>query len=111
MGVATFTQRAEFPIGNSARLCVGTLAMSASYATNGDTVDFQGDLAVPEGGVQLGGVPAGIALEWDGTNQKVKAYRNKNPADAGGADIAFPEVANAVNLSTSVCECWVILST
>lgn len=29
----------------------------------------------------------------------VKAYRQKDPAAAGGADIALPEVANAVDLS------------
>jgi hypothetical protein len=43
----------------------------------------------------------GIIFETDYTNKKVKAYRQKDPADAGGADIALPEVANAVSLSSA----------
>jgi hypothetical protein len=42
---------------------------------------------------------AGIIFEFDKANLKVKAYRQKDPAAAGGADIALPEVANAVDLS------------
>ena len=42
----------------------------------------------------------GYVFEWDKTNQKIKAYRQKDPAAPGGADIPMPEVANAVDLST-----------
>lgn len=42
---------------------------------------------------------AGIVFEWDKTNSKVKAFRQKDPGAVGGADIALPEVANGVDLS------------
>jgi hypothetical protein len=42
---------------------------------------------------------AGYVFEVDKTNSKIKAYDQKDPAAAGGADIALPEVANAVNLA------------
>lgn len=43
---------------------------------------------------------AGYVFEVDYANSKIKAYRQKDPANAGGADIALPEVANAVDLSS-----------
>lgn len=45
---------------------------------------------------------AGIVFEWDKTNSKIKAFRQTDPAAAGGADVALVEVANAVNLATPV---------
>lgn len=42
---------------------------------------------------------SGYVAEYDHTNQKIKAYRQKDPAAAGGADIALPEVGNGVDLS------------
>ena len=38
-------------------------------------------------------------FSWDKANAKVLAYRQKDPAAAGGADIPLPEVANAVDMS------------
>jgi hypothetical protein len=107
MGVATFTQRNEFPIGNSGRLVTGTLTMSNSYATGGDTLDLQGDVGAAEGSLIIGSVAGGRALEWDGTNQKVLAYQD----NAAAAAAALGQVANATNLSTVAAECWAILPT
>lgn len=42
---------------------------------------------------------SGYVFAYDATNKKVLAYRTKDPANAGGADIVMQEVANAVNLS------------
>jgi hypothetical protein len=71
-----------------------------TYATNGVAVtvaqlEFPGTIAELDIGPS-----AGIIYEWDKTNSKVKAYRQKDPGAAGGADIALPEVANGVDLSS-----------
>jgi hypothetical protein len=109
MGVATFTQVLDtIPLGGSNKLYVGTLTMSSSYATNGDTIDWPGDWAatggVTDARVQLSDT-GGRVLEYDGTNGKVKAYQDNGTATAA----ALPEVANATNLSAIVAECWIIL--
>lgn len=69
-----------------------------TYATNGVAITAaQVGLGVLE---QLIVSPAaGYVFEWDKTNGKIKAYDQKDPAAAGGADIALPEVGNAVNLA------------
>lgn len=48
------------------------------------------------------GTAGGILFEWIKSSGLVKAYRQKDPAAAGGADIALPEVANAVDISANV---------
>lgn len=108
MGVATFTQSGDpLQLGGSLRLYTGSITLSASYATGGDTVDFPGDVSLADGRVMLGGVGTGRVVEWDGANQKVKAYQDNATATAA----ALPEVANATNLSTIVVECWALIST
>jgi hypothetical protein len=108
MGAAAFTQYGDpIPLEGSSRLLRGSIALSASYATGGDTIDWPGDLNVPDGGVMLGGVGGGRVLEYDGANQKVKAYQDNGTATAA----ALPEVANATNLSTVSVECWVLGAT
>lgn len=76
----------------------GTITFDSSYATGGEAItaallelNIVEDLRVDPS--------AGYVFEWDKTNAKIKAYRQKDPAAAGGADIALPEVANAVDLS------------
>jgi hypothetical protein len=72
------------------------------YATNGVAVTPQQlELASEIRDLDIGSA-AGIIFEYDKTNGKIKAYRQKDPAAAGGADIALPEVANGVDLSTTV---------
>jgi hypothetical protein len=44
----------------------------------------------------------GIVFEYVPATGKVKAYRQRDPAAAGGADIALPEVTNAVDLTAVV---------
>jgi hypothetical protein len=50
----------------------------------------------------------GYIFETDYTNSKIKAYDQKDPAAAGGADIALPEVGNSVNLGSVVARALVI---
>jgi hypothetical protein len=71
-----------------------------TYATNGVSFTKASfDLPVSVDDVVI--YPAGgYVFEVDKTNSKVKAYRQKDPGNAGGADIALPEVANAVDLSS-----------
>jgi len=65
------------------RAVFGTLAMSASYATNGDTVTPGGyGLGTLDALVFLG-QPAGYTLYFDKTNLKVKAYRGGGFTPAG----------------------------
>jgi hypothetical protein len=79
----------------------GTLTLG-SYATNGVAV-AKADFELPVSLDRLEIDPAGgYVFEWDKANGKVKAYRQKDPANAGGADIPLPEVANAVNLAAII---------
>lgn len=71
-----------------------------TYATNGVAVtptSFELPSTIRSLQIQSAG---GYVFEWDKTNAKIKAYRQKDPAAAGGADIALPEVANGVDLSS-----------
>lgn len=107
MGAAAFTQKGDaITLGGTNRLLFGTVAMSSSYATGGDTLDMPGDISLGEGSVLIGQA-GGYVLEYDGTNAKVKAYRDNGTATAA----ALPEVAAAVNLSAVSAECWAIVTT
>lgn len=69
------------------------------YATNGVVVTpAQFELAGEIHDLDLG-TPAGYTLEWVPSTGKIKAYRQKDPGSAGGADVPLVEVANAVDLS------------
>lgn len=73
-----------------------------TYATNGVTVAASNfELPVRLDHLELNPA-AGLVFEWDKTNGKVKAYRQKDPANAGGADIALTEVATAFDLSAAI---------
>lgn len=80
----------------------GKVTMPASYATGGDTItakslgmsQFMAGQISPAAGVVFE-----FVIQTDPSTAKIKAYRQKDPAAAGGADIALPEVGNAVDLS------------
>lgn len=78
----------------------GTISLN-TYATNGIAIAAS-DLGLRSLDHLDVGCSAGIIPEWDKTNGKIKAYRQKDPAAAGGADIALPEVTNAIDLSAVV---------
>lgn len=54
------------------------------------------------------GAAAGYEFQVDYTNSKILAYRQKDPANAGGADIPLTEVANGVDLSAVVVRAFAI---
>lgn len=66
-----------------------------SYVANGYAIAVAGYEKLK---AVVGSFP-GYTTWWDEPNQKLKIFRQKDPANAGGADIALPEVAAAVDLS------------
>lgn len=50
----------------------------------------------------------GYLFETDYTNKKVKARWQTDPADTGGADVVFKEVANSTNMTAVVARALVI---
>jgi hypothetical protein len=71
-----------------------------TYATNGVAVTKTTfDLPVSLDDLRIDPT-GGYVFEWDKTNAKIKAYRQKDPAAAGGADIPLPEVGNGVDISS-----------
>lgn len=72
----------------------GTIVMSNSYATNGDTLDLSTFLS--EIDIVLPGTRSGYQFAWDKANKKVKAFWNDFDA---GADAALIEVTNTTDLS------------
>lgn len=80
----------------------GTVTMTSSYATNGDTLTAaELGLDAIEGAVvgNAGGYVFEAVRTPGSSDIKIKAYRQKDPGNAGGADIPLPEVGNAVDLS------------
>lgn len=73
----------------------GTIVADNSYANGGELVDATGNTSFDFLDVKA----PGYLVTFDPATQKIKIYRQKDPANAGGADIAFVEVANAVDLS------------
>lgn len=97
MGAATFTKTANVPVGvwGDKRVAKGQLALSASYATGGDTLDLKTvgltevtELYVNASNALLGG--SGLSLALGGT---------KNAPLLIASDALNTEVANATNLS------------
>lgn len=69
------------------------------YATNGIAVagsQFELYHSLSDLDIRPAG---GYIFEWVKSTGKVKAYRQKDPGNAGGADIALPEVGDTVDLS------------
>lgn len=80
----------------------GTVTLG-TYAPGGDTVTIQDQDAGHEAGEwirQLKIELPGYVGQWVRSSQKHKLYLQKDPAAAGGADIALPEVG-AVDLSAN----------
>lgn len=97
----TKSQTKEFIVGahdgKQLVIEIGTVAFDNSYPTNGEAVTFGTNMREPLGAVLA--PTAGYVFEYDAANKKIKAFRQKDPAAAGGADIALPEVGNTTDLS------------
>lgn len=82
---------------------IGTLTFSGNYAAGGDALAIRAATGVSARNWKSRNDPthvmiqgkAGHLYEYDAAAKKVLVRRNKNPADAGGADIPFPELAAA----------------
>lgn len=77
--------------------------MDSSYATGGETLTASdlGLKTVLTASIQQKTVGTTIRVfQYDLANSKILAFQQKDPAAAGGADIALPEVANTTDLST-----------
>lgn len=98
--VATVTETHE--VGDTLKQYFGTIALDSSYPTGGEAIDVSGneqiDFLIARGGGTTA-TGAGYVYEWDAPNQKLLAFRTKDPGNAGGADIVLQQVANAVDLS------------
>lgn len=86
----------DIPIGESLHLYSGTISIS-SYTNGGEPLDPGGNSKLKRLQTGAGG---GYVTSFDPATQKIKVFRQKDPAAAGGADIALPEVANGVDLSS-----------
>lgn len=73
----------------------GKIVADNSYLNGGELVDAANNTAFDFLDVKA----PGYLVTFDPATQTIKIYRQKDPANAGGADIAFTEVANAVDLS------------
>jgi hypothetical protein len=81
---------------------VSTVLLDNSYAANGEPLTRAdlGFASTVDPTFNVIALPtAGYIPEYDHTNSKLKMYDQKDPAAAGGADIALPEVGNGVDLS------------
>lgn len=83
------------PLGEGWERYIGTV-VPGTYATNGVVVDIAN---VNERIYAMNCSGSGYVGEFVASAQKLKLYRQKDPAAAGGADIALVEVANGVDLS------------
>jgi hypothetical protein len=81
--------------GGTEHLYWGTI-VPGSYVTGGVAIDVTKNERFEK---VLTGSSGGYVTSWDAANQKMLIYRQKDPGNAGGADIPLPEVANAVDLS------------
>ena len=83
------------------KVIVADVTMDSSYPTGGESMTA-GDLGLQKVSMVQANPNAGYIPEYDHTNSKLKVYRQKDPANAGGADIPLPEVGSTVDLSAVV---------
>lgn len=91
-------------------VAVADVTFDSSYPTGGESLvasDFK--LPTQASIIYLNATSVGgYVFSYDFTNKKLLAYRQKDPAAAGGADIALPEVADTTSLSTVVTRVLVL---
>lgn len=82
--------------GRSIRV-YGTIALTGNYAANGDPLAlalFQAPTTKTPLVVDVKGV-SGYSYEYDKANAKLKVRQQTDPANAGGANVPFVELAAA----------------
>lgn len=85
----------DIPIGETEHLYLVTIVPSTSYPAGGEVLDASGNTRFE----RINCSAPGYVTEFIPSSQKLKIYRQKDPANAGGADIALPEVAATTDLS------------
>lgn len=102
MAAWTVTIIDSWDAGGNRTEYLGTIAATGTYTTAGDTVDATANERFAWLHAQGGGTTAtglGYVFNWNAATQKLVALRQKDPAAAGGADIALPEVGNGTDLT------------
>ena len=96
---------ADSTFGNK-RIKTRTITFDDSYPTGGESLTAADlglrtlDAVIPHGAFRkTADSTDAIAVSYNHTTAKLVAYRQKDPAAAGGADIALPEVGNTTDLS------------
>jgi len=98
MGTATFSET-DHDLWGHTRVKYGTITLSSSYATGGDTFNFANvgtEKMIDVSNVYITPLSGDYILVPDVTNNKVKAFYGDY---SNGSDGALVEVAAAVNLS------------
>ncbi len=94
--------QSRIKIGNSKALYVGEIVPPSSYVTGGTAVDTTANTPIAGPAkfdhMQISSV-GGYVPSFVKSSQKVLLYRQKDPGNAGGADIALPEVGSTVDVS------------
>lgn len=93
---ATVVVDHDIPIGKTEHLYSLTIALDNSYPTGGYSIDPSGNSSLD---TVVAGNKGGYGFAWSRSTQKLLVYWQKDPANAGGADIPMPEVANGADLS------------
>lgn len=101
----TLTKVAETPwVNGNKKEVLYDATFDSSYADNGEAlvatdVGLRKILHVSDGVARKSDGSDAVLTSYDYTNEKLLAFRQKDPAAAGGADIALPEVGNTADLS------------
>lgn len=91
MAVAATVEQ-SFSIGGNQNLYIGTLAVTGTYTTGGETVDLGSNERLDV--LVASSAAGGFLIRWDRDNQKALFYYYDYDAVADGAAI---QVANAAN--------------
>lgn len=91
----TILERGSFGNMNAV---LGQVSFDSSYPTGGEALS-NGDMGLSAMKFAIFEPTGGYVFRYDRSNSKLLAYRQKDPANAGGADIPLPEVGNTVDLS------------
>lgn len=87
------------------RVRVRSVTFDSSYPTGGESLT-PADVGLrvitearAHGAFRKSDASDAVLVSYDYTNKKLLAYRQKDPAATGGADIALPQVGNTIDLS------------
>jgi hypothetical protein len=98
--MATITAETDLDeLGQGEHLYLVTVVFDSSYPAGGEALDLAANRTIKRLILQP---TAGYVFEWVKATQLIKVYRQKDPANAGGADIPLVEVADTTNLASAL---------